>query len=85
MGRIILMMDAGWSARRVSRQLGRFHCIGKRCWDQCVGAMSFTQRPGSGHPRQTKRPEDRHIVRNACVQPTALSTVIKAQVRLHQV
>ncbi|GFW27070.1 transposable element Tcb2 transposase [Trichonephila clavipes] len=32
-------------------------------------------------PRQTSRREDRHIVRNARVQPTASSTAIQAQVR----
>ncbi|GFV92903.1 transposable element Tcb2 transposase [Trichonephila clavipes] len=42
--------------------------------------MSFTRRPGSGRPRQTSRREDHHIVRNARVQPTALSAAIQAQV-----
>ncbi|GFS80633.1 transposable element Tcb2 transposase [Trichonephila clavipes] len=41
--------------------------------------MSFTRRPGSGRPRQTSRREDRRIVRNARVQPTALSATIQAQ------
>ncbi|GFY06700.1 transposable element Tcb2 transposase [Trichonephila clavipes] len=39
--------------------------------------MSFTRRPG---PRLTSRREDRHIVRNARVQPTASSAAIQAQV-----
>ncbi|GFY06688.1 transposable element Tcb1 transposase [Trichonephila clavipes] len=42
--------------------------------------MSFTRRPGSGRPRQTSRREDRHILRNALVQPTASLTAIQAQV-----
>ncbi|GFT14304.1 transposable element Tcb2 transposase [Trichonephila clavipes] len=42
--------------------------------------MPFTQRPSSGTPRQTSRQEDRHIVQNARVQPTALSAVIQVQV-----
>ncbi|GFU93358.1 transposable element Tcb1 transposase [Trichonephila clavipes] len=42
--------------------------------------MSFTRRPGSGHPRQTSCREDRHIIRNAHVQPTASSATIQAQV-----
>ncbi|GFU57009.1 HTH_Tnp_Tc3_2 domain-containing protein [Trichonephila clavipes] len=42
--------------------------------------MSFTRRPGSGRPRQTSRREDRHIVKNARVQPTASSATIQAQV-----
>ncbi|PRD25189.1 UNVERIFIED_CONTAM: hypothetical protein NCL1_41641 [Trichonephila clavipes] len=42
--------------------------------------MSFTQRPGPRRPRQISRREDRHIVRNARVQPTASSAAIQAQV-----
>ncbi|GFT85076.1 transposable element Tcb2 transposase [Trichonephila clavipes] len=42
--------------------------------------MLFTQRPGSGRPRQTSRREDHHIVRIARVQPTASSAAIQAQV-----
>ncbi|GFS76216.1 transposable element Tcb2 transposase [Trichonephila clavipes] len=42
--------------------------------------MSFTRRPGSGRPHQTSRREDRHIVRNARVQPTASSVAIREQV-----
>ncbi|GFV49332.1 HTH_Tnp_Tc3_2 domain-containing protein [Trichonephila clavipes] len=40
--------------------------------------MSFTRRPGSERPRQRSRLEDRHIVRNARVQPTASSAAIHA-------
>ncbi|GFV73709.1 transposable element Tcb2 transposase [Trichonephila clavipes] len=79
-GRIIGMIEAGWSARRVARQLGRTGCVVKRCWDQWIREMSFTQRPSSGHPRQTSRREDRHIVRNAHVQPTVSSAAIQEQV-----
>ncbi|GFU24279.1 transposable element Tcb2 transposase, partial [Trichonephila clavipes] len=52
-GRIIGMMQAGWTARRVVRQLGRSDCVVRRCWDQWIREMSFTPRPGSGRPRQT--------------------------------
>ncbi|GFV77024.1 transposable element Tcb2 transposase [Trichonephila clavipes] len=79
-GRIIGIMEAGWSARRVARQLGRSDCVVRRCWDQWIREMSFTQRPGPGRPRQTSRREDRHIVRNARVQPTVSSATIQAQV-----
>ncbi|GFV14378.1 transposable element Tcb2 transposase [Trichonephila clavipes] len=41
--------------------------------------MSFT-RPGSGRLQQTSRREDRNIVRNTCVQQTASSAAIQAQV-----
>ncbi|GFY24235.1 uncharacterized protein TNCV_1012841 [Trichonephila clavipes] len=74
------MMEAGWSARRVARQLGRSDCVVRRCWDQWIREMSFTRRPGSGCPQQTSRREDHHIVRNAHVQPTASSAAIQAQV-----
>ncbi|GFW00140.1 transposable element Tcb2 transposase [Trichonephila clavipes] len=42
--------------------------------------MSFTRRPGTGRPQQTSRREDRHIVRNARVQPTASSATIQVLV-----
>ncbi|GFU66748.1 transposable element Tcb2 transposase [Trichonephila clavipes] len=77
-GRIIGMMEVGWSARRVTRQLGRSDCVVRRCWDQWIREMSFTRRQGSGRPRQTSRREDHHIVRNARVQPTASWAAIQA-------
>ncbi|GFX51280.1 transposable element Tcb2 transposase [Trichonephila clavipes] len=50
-------MEAGWSARRVARQLGRCDCVVRR-W---IREMSFTRRPGSRGPRQTSGREDRHV------------------------
>ncbi|GFS77037.1 transposable element Tcb2 transposase [Trichonephila clavipes] len=41
--------------------------------------MSVIRRPGSRRPRQTSRRENRHIIRNARVQPTASSAAIQAQ------
>ncbi|GFY36133.1 transposable element Tcb2 transposase [Trichonephila clavipes] len=79
-GRAIVIMEAGWSARLVSRQLGRSDCVVRRCWDQWIREMSFTQRPGTRHLRQTSHREDRHIVRNARVQPTASPAAIPVQV-----
>ncbi|GFW53219.1 transposable element Tcb2 transposase [Trichonephila clavipes] len=76
------MTEAGWSATPVARQLGRSDCVVRRCWDQWIREMSFTRRPDSGRPRQTSRREDRHIVRNAHVQPTASSATVQAQVAL---
>ncbi|GFW39085.1 transposable element Tcb2 transposase [Trichonephila clavipes] len=32
--RIIGMMEAGWSARRVAPQLGHSYCVVRRYWDQ---------------------------------------------------
>ncbi|GFT98542.1 transposable element Tcb2 transposase [Trichonephila clavipes] len=78
-GRNIGRMEAGWSARRIASQLGHSDCVVWRCWDQWIRDMSLTRRPGLGRPRQTSR-EDRHIVRNARVQPTASSAAIQAQV-----
>ncbi|GFW78217.1 uncharacterized protein TNCV_136861 [Trichonephila clavipes] len=74
------MMEAVWSARLKSRQLGHSDCVVRRCWNRWIREMSFTQRPGSGRPRQTSIREDRDIVRNACVQPTASSVAVKAKV-----
>ncbi|GFT82679.1 uncharacterized protein TNCV_1634421 [Trichonephila clavipes] len=79
-GKIIGLMDAGWSAKRVARQLGRSNCSTKRCWDQWIRDMSFTRKPGSGRPRQTSGREGCHIVKKSHVQPTASSAAIQAQV-----
>ncbi|PRD25024.1 UNVERIFIED_CONTAM: hypothetical protein NCL1_42107 [Trichonephila clavipes] len=76
--RIIGIMEAG--SRRVARQLGRSDCVVRRCWDQWIREMPFTRKPGSAHSRQTSRREDRHIVRNTRVQPTASSAAIQVQV-----
>ncbi|GFX02658.1 transposable element Tcb2 transposase [Trichonephila clavipes] len=76
-GRILVMTEARWSARRVARQLGFFDCVVRRCWDQWIRETPFTGRPSSGRPRQTSRREDRHIARNACVQPTSSTSAIQ--------
>ncbi|GFV12069.1 transposable element Tcb2 transposase [Trichonephila clavipes] len=54
-GRIIGMLEAEWSAKRVARQLGHSDCVVKRCWDQWIREMSFTRRRGSERPRRTSR------------------------------
>ncbi|GFX96717.1 uncharacterized protein TNCV_245041 [Trichonephila clavipes] len=69
------MMEAGWSARRVPRQLGRSDCVVRRCWEQWIREMLFTRRLGSGCPRMTNRRED-----CARVEPTASSAAIQAQI-----
>ncbi|GFV08924.1 uncharacterized protein TNCV_3821671 [Trichonephila clavipes] len=68
---MIDMMKAGCSARRVARHLDRYYSVVRKFWDQRIRDMSFTRRPGSRHPRQTSCRDDRHIVRNALVQPSA--------------
>ncbi|GFT00418.1 transposable element Tcb2 transposase [Trichonephila clavipes] len=39
-GRIIGMMEAGWSARRVTRQVGPFEVTERKCWDQWTEEIS---------------------------------------------
>ncbi|GFV46617.1 transposable element Tcb2 transposase [Trichonephila clavipes] len=79
-GRIIGMIVARWSARQVACQLGHSDWAVRRCWDQWIREMSFTRRPGSGRLQQTSRLEDRYIIRNARVEPTASSAAIQALV-----
>ncbi|GFU39283.1 transposable element Tcb2 transposase [Trichonephila clavipes] len=78
-GRIIGMIEAGWSRRRVAHQLSHSDCVVRKCRDQCIREMPFTRRPSSGRLWQTNR-RGHHIVRKAHVQPTALSAAIQAQV-----
>ncbi|GFS50865.1 transposable element Tcb1 transposase [Trichonephila clavipes] len=60
-GTIIDMLEAGWSARRVARQLGSSDCVVRRCWDQSIRELSFTRRPGSGRHQLISLLEDRQI------------------------
>ncbi|GFY30979.1 transposable element Tcb2 transposase [Trichonephila clavipes] len=78
--RIIGMMEAGWLARRVARQLGHSDCVVKRCWDQWIQEMLFTRRPGSGRPRQTDQSSRRPPHRKKCTRTTVSSVVIQVQV-----
>ncbi|GFW74505.1 uncharacterized protein TNCV_2414041 [Trichonephila clavipes] len=64
-GRILDMMEAGWSARRVAPQFGHSDCVVRRCLDQWILEVSLTRRLCSGRPQQTSRREDCHIVINA--------------------
>ncbi|GFX85719.1 uncharacterized protein TNCV_2471211 [Trichonephila clavipes] len=73
-------METGWSSRGIAPQLGRFHCVVRRCWGQWNPEISFKGRPGTGRLRQTSRREACRIIRNAQVQPTASSATIQAQV-----
>ncbi|GFW68418.1 uncharacterized protein TNCV_3299601 [Trichonephila clavipes] len=43
MGRIIGMIEAGWSARRVARQLGHSDCVVRRCWDQWIRDVIYSK------------------------------------------
>ncbi|GFU22834.1 transposable element Tcb1 transposase [Trichonephila clavipes] len=73
------MMEAEWSSRRVTRQIGLLDLTVMKFWDQWTEEMSFTWRPGSGGPRQTSRQETRHIVRHARIQPTASLVTVQTQ------
>ncbi|GFU55933.1 HTH_Tnp_Tc3_2 domain-containing protein [Trichonephila clavipes] len=55
-------------------------CTSWKFSHQLFPDFRLKRRPGSGHPRQTSRREDHHIVRNAHVLPTASSAAIQAQV-----
>ncbi|GFU61897.1 hypothetical protein TNCV_4826681 [Trichonephila clavipes] len=57
-----VMMEAGWSARRVTHQVGHSNLTVRSCCEQSTEDTSFTWRPGSGRPRQISRLEDRHII-----------------------
>ncbi|GFT58645.1 transposable element Tcb2 transposase [Trichonephila clavipes] len=72
-GRIIGMMEAGWSARLVARQLGRSDCVVRRCWDQWIREMSFTRR--QGRLRQTSHREDIRIVEPSLGFPVSSRTI----------
>ncbi|GFV60395.1 hypothetical protein TNCV_3470301 [Trichonephila clavipes] len=53
-GRIIGMLEAGWSARLVASQLSRSDCVVRRFYTKTRLRTAST---------------DRHIVRNVCVPP----------------
>ncbi|GFS61747.1 uncharacterized protein TNCV_2169671 [Trichonephila clavipes] len=65
-GRMIGMMEARWSARRVARQLGRSDSVVKRCWDQWIREMSYTRRSDLGLPQQTSPLSRRLSHRKKC-------------------
>ncbi|GFU23125.1 hypothetical protein TNCV_3515671 [Trichonephila clavipes] len=63
--RIIGIMEAGWSARKISRVVVRSDFSVKS-----IVGTSLIRRPVSGCPRQTNRREDSHIKRHACSRKT---------------
>ncbi|GFU93531.1 uncharacterized protein TNCV_947731 [Trichonephila clavipes] len=76
---MIGMMEAGWSARRVARQLDHSDCVVRKCWDQWIREMSFNGDHAQDALHRPRR-ENHHIIRNADVQPNASSVTIQAQV-----
>ncbi|GFV18849.1 transposable element Tcb1 transposase [Trichonephila clavipes] len=52
------MMEAGWSARRIARQLGCSDFVVRKCWDKWIREMTFTRKSSSGCPRQASRRDE---------------------------
>ncbi|GFW05011.1 uncharacterized protein TNCV_598051 [Trichonephila clavipes] len=73
------MIEAACKTKPVARQIWRSDYVVRRCWDQWIQEISFTERSDSGCPRQTSRRQDHYIVRNSRVQTTASSAAIQAQ------
>ncbi|GFU76770.1 uncharacterized protein TNCV_4467081 [Trichonephila clavipes] len=61
-GLIIGMKTAGWSMRRVARQVDRSKCAVRNCWEQWTREGTHARKTGSGANRKTTRKEDRRIV-----------------------
>ncbi|GFU78288.1 transposable element Tcb2 transposase [Trichonephila clavipes] len=80
-GRTIGMMEAGWSTRRVARQLGRCSdCVVKVLGPVDPRDVIYTKtRFRTSSTDQSSRRPLHYIVRNEIVQPTASSTSIQAQ------
>ncbi|GFS59243.1 transposable element Tcb2 transposase [Trichonephila clavipes] len=61
------------------RKVGSISDVTLIIWPWSKIPKTMIKRPDSGCPQQTSRREDRHIVRNARVQPTASQDAIQAQ------
>ncbi|GFS74118.1 transposable element Tcb1 transposase [Trichonephila clavipes] len=72
-GLLIGMKTAGWSTRRVAGQVDRLECAVRNCWEQWT-------RESTGATRKATRREDRRIVRQTLVDPTATRSTIRADV-----
>ncbi|GBL89169.1 Transposable element Tc1 transposase [Araneus ventricosus] len=79
-GLIMGMKTAGWSTRRVARQVDRSECAVRTCWEQWTRDGTHVRRTGSGATRKTSRPEDRRILRQALVDPTVTRSKIQSDV-----
>ncbi|GFW52845.1 uncharacterized protein TNCV_2394241 [Trichonephila clavipes] len=74
------MKTAGWSTRRVAGQVDRSECAVRNCWEQSTREGAHARKTESGATRKTTRREDRKIVRQALVDPTATRSTIRADV-----
>ncbi|GFT78287.1 transposable element Tc1 transposase [Trichonephila clavipes] len=79
-GLIIRRKTAGWSTRRVAGQVDRSECAVRNCWEQWTREGTHARKTGSGATRKTTRREDRRIVRQTLVDPTATRSTIRADV-----
>ncbi|GFS62377.1 hypothetical protein TNCV_5032221 [Trichonephila clavipes] len=72
-GRIIGMMEAGWSARRVARQLGRSDSVCEEVLGPVDPRGVLYTRTCLRTPSTDQSSRDRHMVRNSRVRPPASS------------
>ncbi|GFU91579.1 transposable element Tcb1 transposase [Trichonephila clavipes] len=79
-GLSIGMKTAGWSTRCVAGQVDHSECAFRNCWEQWTREGTHVRKTGSGANRKTTRREDRRIVRQALVDPTATRSTIRADI-----
>ncbi|GFS78555.1 transposable element Tc1 transposase [Trichonephila clavipes] len=79
-GLIIGKKTTGWSTRRVAGRVDRSECAVRNCWDQWTRECTHARKTGSGATTKTTRREDRRIVQQALVDPTATRSTIRADV-----
>ncbi|GBM75241.1 hypothetical protein AVEN_200475-1 [Araneus ventricosus] len=74
------MKTAGWSTRRVARQVDRSECAVRTCWEQWTRDCTYVRRTGSGATRKTTKREERRIVWQALVDPTVTRSTTQSDV-----
>ncbi|GFV72700.1 transposable element Tcb1 transposase [Trichonephila clavipes] len=72
------MKIANWSPRSIAGQVDRSECDVRNCWEQRTREDIHAQKTGSRATRKTTRRDDRRIVRQALVDPTATRSTIRA-------
>ncbi|GFV25361.1 HTH_Tnp_Tc3_2 domain-containing protein [Trichonephila clavipes] len=79
-GLIIGMKTAGCSTHRVAGQEDLSECAVRNCWEQRTREGTHARKTGSGATWKTTRRDDRRIVRQALVDPSATRSTIRADV-----
>ncbi|GFV48975.1 transposable element Tcb2 transposase [Trichonephila clavipes] len=68
-GRIIGIMEAGWSTRRVARQLGLSDCVVMKCWNQWISErchlLEDQAHDASTNQSSRRRPHRKEFTRTA--------------------